>query len=655
MRERLERELSERYAIERELGRGGMASVWLAHDRRDDRAVAIKILDADLAGAIGADRFVREIRLTTRLQHPGIVPVLDSGVLPASADVALPWYAMPYIAGESLRARLQRETQLPIGDAVRIARAIADALLVAHRQGIVHRDIKPENVILSGDDVFVVDFGIAKALLDTGAERLTSTGLAIGTPVYMSPEQAMAAPVDARTDQYSLAAVLYEMLVGEPPVTGPNTQAIIARRLTAPVQSIRTVRPTVPPVLEAAVLRALERVPADRFPDVTAFAAALEGSSSTSPAPNRRVRRTGLVLGGATLAIVAAVAASMTLEHRAASPARTDPQLVTLYQRGVREYDRRTPSGAREAIAAFDAALARDSSFARGWVGLAKTYIRIYDRRFDLPGVSRDSVLALAVVAADRALVADSTDAQAWAAQALVRRAIDPTDVEPGMRAARRAIALDSLDAPSWHYLALGLAESGKMDEAIGAWRESVRGAPTYTQGLAFLAQGLAWRKQFDSAKVWADSAVAVDPNYLLGRTGLGETLSNLGEQPRAIAAFDAARRLASGIEIPNTLAGRAMAEARAGRSADARATLRQVDSLASGYVPTSLHTAVFVAQAYAQLGDVDRAMSWLTRYPTHADLHYQLHLHCDAALAPLVNDTRYRALLRAGTRVGDC
>ena len=201
-------------------------------------------------------------------------------------------------------------------------------------------------------------------------------------------------------------------------------------------------------------------------------------------------------------------------------------------------------------------------------------------------------------------------------------------------------------------FLFLGLSA---WNEAIGAWRESVRRAPTYTQGLAFLAQGLAWRKQFDSARVWADSAVAIDPNYLLGRTTLGETLSNLGEQPRAIAAFDAARRLASGIEIPNTLAGRAIAEARAGRSADARATLRQVDSLASGYVPTSLHTAVFVAQAYAQLGDVDRAMSWLVRYPTHADLHYQLHLRCDAALAPLVNDARYRALLGPGMRVGDC
>jgi len=655
VRDRLERELSDRYLIERELGRGGMASVWLARDRRDDRAVAIKVLDADLAGAIGADRFVREIRLTTRLLHPGIVPVLDSGVLPAGTDVALPWYAMPYIPGESLRARLQRETQLPIGDAVRIARAIAGALLVAHRQGIVHRDIKPENVILSGDDVFVVDFGIAKALLETGAERLTSTGLAVGTPVYMSPEQATAAPVDARTDQYSLAAVLYEMLVGEPPVTGPNTQAIIARRLTAPVQSIRTVRPTVPAALETAVLRALERVPADRFPDVAAFAAALDSASDPAMTPSRRARRTGLVLGGATLAVVAAIAATMKLEHRTSPMTSVDPRVVALYQRGVRAYDRRTPVAAREAIAAFDAVLARDSSYGRGWVGLAKTYVRIYERRFELPGISRDSLLALAVASADRALVADSTDAQAWVAQAIVRRQIDPSDVAPAIRAARRAIALDSLDGPAWHFLAMSLAESGDMTAALDAWRQCVRRAPTYTQGLTFLAIGLAWHKQFDSAKVWADSAVAVDPSYLFGRTTVGEIASNLGEQPRAIAAFEAGRRLASGVEIPNTLAGRAMAEARAGRSADARATLHQVDSLDSRYVPTPLHTAVYVAQAYAQLGDVDRAVSWLASYPTHEDLHYQLHVRCDAALAPLANDARYRALLRPGTRLGDC
>src|SRR3954451_15589868 len=168
MLERLNAELADRHTVERELGRGGMASVWLAQDRRHDRAVAIKVLHPELAGAIGVDRFVREVRLTARLQHPSIVPVLDSGKLPAADDVALPWYAMPYVQGESLRARLAREVQLPVDDAVQIARDIGAALHAAHQQGIVHRDIKPENIILSGGRVYVVDFGIAKALLDTG-------------------------------------------------------------------------------------------------------------------------------------------------------------------------------------------------------------------------------------------------------------------------------------------------------------------------------------------------------------------------------------------------------------------------------------------------------------------------------------------------------
>jgi len=657
MRERLEAELSDRYVIGRELGQGGMASVWLAHDRRHDRPVAIKVLHAELASAIGVDRFVREIRLTGRLEHPNIVSILDSGILPTTADPPLPWYAMAYIPGESLRARLARETQLPIGEAVHIARTVAGALVVAHRKGIVHRDIKPENIILGKDDVYVVDFGIAKALLDTGDERLTSTGLTVGTPAYMSPEQSTAAPVDARTDQYSLAAVLYEMLVGEPPITGPNTQTMIARRLSAPVRPIRPVRPTVPNSIEAAVLRALERVPADRFRDVAAFSAALDHTSTSNETPRAFLApRPRLVVSTiAAFLAIAAVAAWMT-QRRAQSTGRTgDPQVVALYQRGTRAYDRRTSAGAMDAIGSFSAAVARDSTYARGWVGLAKTYVRVYERRFDVLGIAPDSALRLAVMAADRAVSVDSADAQSWVAQAIARRNIDPTDVAPAIRAARRAIALDSTDGPAWHFLAVSLAESGNMDAALATWRECVRRAPTYTQGLAFLALGHWWRKQFDSAVVWADSVVAVDPSYGFGRITLGGILSDLGDQMRAIAALEAARRLSTDIEIPNALAGRAAAEARAGHLAAARAIARQADSLASRYSPTPLHTAISLGSAYAQLGDVDRAMSWLTRYPVRADLHFQLHLRCEPPLAVLGREPRYRALLTPGTRLGAC
>jgi tetratricopeptide (TPR) repeat protein len=655
MRERLEAELSDRYVIERELGRGGMATVWLAHDRRRDCPVAIKVLHAEIAGAIGVDRFVREIRLTTRLQHPGIVPVLDSGVLPATTEVPLPWYAMSYVPGESLRARLARETQLPVDEAVRIARDVAETLRVAHAQGIVHRDIKPENIILADGAVYVIDFGIAKALSDTGDERLTSTGLAVGTPVYMSPEQATADAVDARTDQYSLAAVLHEMLVGEPPITGPNAQSIIARRLTAPVRPMRPVRPNISESLEAVVLRALERVPADRYPNIGAFIEALDLASVGS----RRTTSLGfrpLELAAALLLVIAAVAAwRYAGSHTPARVSGPDSAAVTLYRRGMRAYDSRTAAGAREAIQAFNAAIARDSNFARGRVGLAKTYVRVLERRFDVPGLSRDSILRSAVFAADRAILADSTDAQAWVAQAMVRRLIDPADVQPVIRAARQAIALDSSDGSARHVLALSLAEAGHVDSAIAQWREAVRRQPTYTQGLAFLAFGYWWHKQFDSAAVWADSAVTVDPSYLLGRTALGQILARTGDEPRAIAMFEAARRLSDAVEVPIAVAGRALAELRAGRPAQARETMRQADSLASLITPTSLHTAVYLALTYAELGDADRAMAWLTRYETRDDIHYQLHLRCEPSLAAMEKDARFRALLLPGARFGAC
>jgi len=657
MRDRLEQALSEHYAIERELGQGGMATVWLAHDRRHDRSVAIKVLHEELAGAIGVDRFVREIRLTARLQHPGIVSVLDSGVLPATpTDAALPWYAMAYIGGESLRARLLRETQLPIDEAVRIATDAGSALHAAHQMGIVHRDVKPENVLLADGRVYVVDFGIAKALLSTGDERLTASGLAIGTPAYMSPEQGTAAPVDARSDQYSLAALLYEMLVGEPPVTGPNTQAIIARRLTAPARSIRAVRPSVSESLESAALRGLERVPADRFPDVAAFVTALHATprDAARGAAARR-RRSRAALGAAALVGIAAVAWATAGRRLASSSETRDPEIAMLYRRAMRGYDSRTPAGAIEAVRSLDAAIARDSNFALGWVGLAKTYTRIVERQFELPGVQEDSALRLANTAADRALMLDNGNADAWVAQAAVLRKTDPTDVKPSIRAARRAIALDSTNAGAWHYLALDLAETRSVAEGIDAWRQAVRVQPTYTQGLTFLSLAHYWLRQYDSAQVYADSAMAIDPNYMLDRNAYGYLAVERGDFARGLAKFESQRRLSTGPEVILSYAGRAFVEARSGDTTAARATQRIIDSLTAPYPKLSLHVAEDVAKSYAALGDVDGALRWLARYPVPYDLHFQLHLRCDPPLAVLARDARYRALLLHGTRVGAC
>ncbi|MGH7582941.1 MAG: protein kinase domain-containing protein [Gemmatimonadales bacterium] len=290
--------LADRYRIERELGAGGMATVYLAEDLRHHRHVAIKILRPELAAVIGAERFLSEIKTTANLQHPHILPLHDSGEVNGTV-----FYVMPYVEGESLRDRLTRERQLPIDDALRIATEIASALDYAHRHGVIHRDIKPENILLHDGQALVADFGIALAASRTdGGTRLTETGMSLGTPTYMSPEQAMGErTIDARTDVYALGCVTYEMLTGEPPFTGLSAQAIVARVMTEQPRSLTSQRRTVSPALEAVVLRALEKLPADRYESAKAFAEALHNagaepaspraSPSTQPAaPSRRLR-----------------------------------------------------------------------------------------------------------------------------------------------------------------------------------------------------------------------------------------------------------------------------------------------------------------------------------------------------------------------------
>jgi serine/threonine-protein kinase len=270
--ERLVAALSATYAVEREIGRGGMATVYLARDLRHHRSVAVKVLHSELSAVIGVDRFLKEIELTASLQHPHILPLFDSG----NTDGLL-YYVMPFVAGESLRARLARERQLPVDDALRIATEAASALEHAHRRGIVHRDVKPENILLADDGgALVADFGIALAASHAGGERLTQTGLSLGTPQYMSPEQATADKhITNRSDIYSLGSVLYEMLTGEPPHTGSSAQAVILKIVSDEVRPVRDLRKAVPPHVAAAVAKAVEKLPADRFDSARAFAEAL--------------------------------------------------------------------------------------------------------------------------------------------------------------------------------------------------------------------------------------------------------------------------------------------------------------------------------------------------------------------------------------------
>ena len=325
--------LRDRYVLERELGRGGMATVYLAHDLKHDRPVALKVLRPELSVSLGGERFQREIALATRLQHPHILPVYDSGVIDATPSVH--WFTMPYVTGRSLRDRLSRERQLPVDEAVRIAHETARALDHAHRHGIIHRDIKPANLLLTEEgDTLVADFGVGRIMDPKPGERLTEQGLVLGTPQYMSPEQAAGDPaLDGRTDVYSLGVVLYEMLAGEPPFTGPSPQSIAARRLTEQPRPLRLARETVPPALEHLVMRALARSPADRF-TAGELAEALDTARRTPaatetvvlPAAGRRLPWRPI----AAIAAVAFLAAGWLALHRSEPSPSLDPSLVAV-------------------------------------------------------------------------------------------------------------------------------------------------------------------------------------------------------------------------------------------------------------------------------------------------------------------------------------
>ena len=322
-RDALAAALTDRYSIDKEIGRGGMATVYLARDVKHHRPVALKLLSPELGAILGVERFLAEIRVTANLQHPNLLPLFDSGEVDG-----LLFYVMPYVEGESLRNRIDREKQLPVADALRITTAIASALDYAHRHGVIHRDLKPENILLHEGQPLVADFGIALAVSNAGGTRITQTGLSLGTPHYMSPEQATGdRAIDGRTDIYSLGALSYEMLTGEPPHSGTTAQAIIAKVLTDKPRSMRLSRPSVPPYVEAAIDRALEKLPADRWATAHEFAEALT-TERTVPVRGGFVAQSGqrsrarTALTGLGLAAALAIAAGIGawLRHRAEEP-----------------------------------------------------------------------------------------------------------------------------------------------------------------------------------------------------------------------------------------------------------------------------------------------------------------------------------------------
>ena len=405
---RLRENLADRYVIEGELGSGGMATVFLARDIKHDREVAIKVLHPDLSASIGAERFEREIKLAARLHHPHILGLYDSGV----ADDLL-YYVMPYVRGESLRDRITREGMLPIDDAVRITLEVCDALGYAHAQGIVHRDIKPENILLSGDHALIADFGIARAATEAGKDKLTQTGMAVGTPTYMAPEQSTGDNVGPTADLYSLGCMLYEMLSGEPPFTGPNAMAIMARHLMEQVPSIRVVRNAVPEELENTIFIALNKQAVDR-PQTSGEFAALMGMPVGATGTMRVMRGTAArarmtsaeynapvappraplwrrpaVLAGVMALVFASVGAVWAFKSKGGQPTAVDPN-------------------ARRVAVLYFADASRDASLGPVADGLTESLIRALGRSSSISVISRGGSDAFRGSSAATATIADS-------------------------------------------------------------------------------------------------------------------------------------------------------------------------------------------------------------------------------------------------------
>src|SRR6266700_2052175 len=607
---RLRAGLADRYRVERELAHGRTAAVFLAHDLKHERPVAIKVLHPELAAAVGAERFLREIQLAARLQHPHIVTLHDSG-----ATDGLLYFVMPYVAGESLRARLDREPQLPIPEALRITGDVAQALGYAHDLGVVHRDIKPENILLEDGHALVADFGIARAIMAAGADRLTETGIALGTPAYMSPEQGTEdGEVDGRSDLYALGCVAYEMLAGAPPFTGPTAQAILARHAVDPVAPIRTVRETVPRGVEQAVLKALAKVPVDRYAGATEFAQALtqpplEQGSSRRPSKGRRAK---LALG-AGLAAAATLALLIGFNVGGGRERPRPPTALTSNAEAYDSYlradmlvsDRQNRDNDSAAITLFERAVALDPSFAAAQAGLARAYaLRVSE--FD-PGDT--AALERAQVAADKALRLDPNLPEAHLARA--RLLWGPSNHffhERAIQEIRRALSLDSNIA----HQNLGniYLHIGMLDEAIADLQRTLAIPPRADNALRRIAEARAYQGQYEEAlRILSQVDPEANPPYWYYEMAL--VLLHLGRSDSAFALIRTYLQAHPADRGGVVSSARAVWFALAGDARRAEQDIQTAVQKGKGYIHFH-HAAYHIALAYALLHRPDSAVQWL-------------------------------------------
>src|SRR5437667_443612 len=645
---RVQAALAGRYTIERELGRGGMATVYLAQDRKHHRQVAIKVLKPELAAALGPERFLREIDTAARLTHPHILPLHDSG-----EAAGLLYYVMPYVEGETLRDRLEREGQLPLEEAVRITREVASALSYAHSHDVVHRDIKPENILLSGGEAVVADFGIARAITAAARGQLTETGIAIGTPGYMSPEQATESErLDGRSDIYSLGCVLYEMLAGEPPYTGPSAESIVRQHLAAAPPRVSAMRAAVPPAIDEAIVRALAKTPADRFATAAEFVVALA-------APAQRVRvtaqltdaRNGCNLWSETYdremgdvfavedeishAIMRALQVhlvsgdSLKLLRR---PTR-DVEAYELYLKGRYFYNKGGFGPVQQALAYFQQALAHDSNYALAYAGIADAYQRLtastYLRSREGMPKARAAVL--------KALALDPTLADAHASLG-DQLCVYDWDASAAERELRRAIELNPSVANAHYFYANCLAAHGRLDEALAEARRAHELDPLNPD----VATGLPWAlyvaRRYDEAIVVQQKSLDLEPGSAHAHMLLALPLAGKGSYAEALA--EARKMAALAGDAPNFAGIFGYVAGRAGERAEAQRILTALERRPPG------NTAFAIALVHLGLGNNEQALRSLqAAYEERAE--WLVLVTPAPFFDPLRSDPRFSALMR--------
>jgi TolB-like protein/Flp pilus assembly protein TadD len=628
-----------------------MATVYLARDIKHDRLVALKVLHPELAASLGPERFLREIKVAARLNHPHIVPLHDSG---QAGDLL--YYVMPFVDGESLRQRLTREKQLPVEDALQIARNVAAALDYAHRQGVVHRDIKPENVMLHEGEGLVTDFGIAKAIKVAGGESITQTGIAVGTPAYMSPEQAAGeAEPDGRSDVYSLGCMLYEMLAGGPPFTGPTAQSVIAKRFTEQAPSVRAARPTVPEAVDQAVARALARVAADRFATAAQFAQALIVHSGTTPPGNTPTTVVPQPAAGKSIAVLPFVNMSADPENEYFTDGIAEEIINALTKVQALRVASRTSAfafkGKSEDIGEIGRKL-KVATVLEGSVRKAGNKLRVtaqlvsvadgyhlwserYDRQLEdvfaiQDEIAENIVRALRVVLSDeekRAIEqAPTTDIEAYDYYLRGRQFVHQfrrTGIQFARRMFERAMEADPGYAPAY----AGAADCCSFLYMYwDASKANLEGADSYSKRALELAPELAephasrgfaysLNRHYDQARQEFETAIRLNPklyeaHYLYARACMQE--GKLGE---AIQHYEDASRVRPEdyqalLLMQSPLKG-------LGRTADSQAALRQGLRVAEKHLelnPDDARALYLGASALVQLGDRERGLEWAKR-----------------------------------------